>query len=77
MSSIRRAGRGVWSIKEIKAGTVFGPYEGSKEGKQVKGKKSIKQVKEAGYAWEVRLWCQEIFFSKRPIFMPFFTRWTQ
>ena len=34
---------------------MFGPYEGSKEGKQVKGKKSVKQVKEAGYAWEVKI----------------------
>ena len=54
MSSIRTAGQGVWTTKEIKAGTVFGPYEGTKEGKQVKGKKSVKQVKDAGYAWEVR-----------------------
>ena len=53
MSSIRNIGRGVWSTQEIQAGTVFGPYEGSKEGKNVKGKKSVKQVKDAGYAWEV------------------------
>ena len=54
MSRIAGAGWGAWTNKEIKVGTVFGPYEGSKEGKQVKGKKSVKQVKEAGYAWEVR-----------------------
>ena len=58
MSSIPSGGRGVWTNKEIMAGTVFGPYEGSIEGKHVKGKKSVKEVREAGYAWEVRLYYQ-------------------
>ena len=54
-SRIRSAGRGVWATKDIQPGTVYGPYEGTKEGRGVKGKKDVKQVKEAGYSWEVNI----------------------
>ena len=53
-SQVPFAGSGVWSRAMILAGTVFGPYEGVREGKMVKGRIVVsQQVKDAGYAWEV------------------------